>query len=204
MRRPSAIATLLLAIFVAAPAAPAAAKGLVGLSVCGAKGCVDRSNLVSAGGARQPDALLDAGDSVADPGQAPFLRLKMHIGDGGRQFGTETLIYLPGLQWVRAGDGTWHRPRPTVAAAFRRAARGVPTLPASTLRPFEPSRAMVDEVVATPPAPARAGNPTFVRHQSGDEGPGMMLLGGIAAAVALALATAGVAVRVRRGRPATG
>jgi hypothetical protein len=201
----SVIATLLLAIAiaVAVPAAPAAAKGMVGMSVCGANGCVDRSNLIGRPGSRQANALLDMGPSVADPGQAPFLRVKMHIGDGGQHFGTETLIYLPGLQWVRSDNGTWYRLPAAAAATLRRAARGVPTLPAPALRPFRPSPAVVAEVVATPPAPAAARTPAPTGGRGSDGGPGVGLLGGIAAAIALA-AAAGVAVRMRRGRPATG
>jgi hypothetical protein len=202
MRRASAIATAVLAAAFALPAAPAAAKGLVGMSVCGAEGCVDRTALVG-GGRDDAEGLLDAGTSVADPGRASFVRLKMHIGDPatGEAFGTTTLIYLTRSGLIRAEDGTWHMPGPEAATLYKRAAHHVARFPASALKPFRPpplAEGRVDETFspASKPAPDTAAD-----DGGGSDFPAG-LLGG--AAAALVLAAAGAFFLTRRGRPATG
>jgi hypothetical protein len=198
MRRAPALATVVLAAAVAVPAAPAGAKGLVGMSVCGANGCVDRSYLVGGGG-RDAEALLDAGTSVADPGRGQWVRLKLHIGDPAtrKAFGTDTLIYLTTSGLIRAADGTWHQPGPEAATLYKRAAYNVPRFPASTLKAFRPPEGRVVETV-TPAQqqPARGG----AAHSGGDFPAG--LVGG--AAAALLLAGGAAFVMLRRGRPATG
>jgi hypothetical protein len=202
MRRMPAIATALLAAALALPAAPAAAKGLVGMSVCGAEGCVDRSALVPKGGGEDPHGLLDVGTSVADPGPGAFVRLKMHVGDPatGEAFGTSTLIYLTTSGLVRAEDGTWHMPGPEAATIYKRAAHHVARFPASALKPFRPPPVPEARVVetfspASRPAPATAGDGGGSDFPAG-------LLGGAAAAIVLAVG--GALVLTRRGRPATG
>lgn len=202
MRRTPAIATALLAAALALPATPAAGKGLVGMSVCGAQGCVDRSALVPKGGGEDPHGLLDVGTSVAEPGAGAFVRLKMHIGDPATRqaFGTSTLIYLTTSGLVRAEDGTWHMPGPEAATLYKRAAHGVARFPGSALKPFHPSPAVEGQVVetftpASKPAPAPAADGGGSDFPAG-------LLGGAAAAVVLAVA--GAFLLTRRGRPATG
>ena len=201
MRRTAVITTALLAAAVALPAAPAAAKGLVGMSVCGVKGCVDRSNLI-AGHRGDGHALLDTGPNVADPGRGAFVRLKLHIGDPktGEQYGNSTLIYLTNKALIRTEDGSWWMPNPEAATLYKRAARHVAAFPAKALKPFVPSAAAEGSVVETftparKPAPARAGDGGGSAFPTG-------LLGGGAAAIALAAAAA--FVLARRGRPATG
>jgi hypothetical protein len=198
MRRTPAIATALLAAALALPPASAGAKGLVGMSVCGAQGCVDRSALIGRAG---DDRLLDAGTSVADPGRGAFVRLKLHIGDPatGQAFGTTTLIYLTTSGLVRAEDGTWHMPGPEAATLYKRAAHHVARFPATALEPYRPSPALRGRVVETV-TPAHRPAPAIADGGGSDFPAG--LLGGAAAAVVLA--AAGAFALIRRGRPATG
>lgn len=200
--RPALLATTLLtAVMAAAPAAPAAAKGLVGLSVCGARGCVDRSALLGGGSQRDrlhdPVGFLDPGLTVNDPGRAPFVRLKLHIGEPGvkRSMGTSTIVYLPGRRLTRIDDGTWRRPDGAAAKLYRRAAKGVAPLPARSLKPFEPTGPPVPEV-----APPHPSAPAAAAHTDGGIPAGV--IGG--AAAALALAGLAAFALTRRGRPATG
>jgi hypothetical protein len=201
-RTPAVFFLLLLAAVAAAVSGtPAAAKGVTGLSVCGADGCVARSAPPAA-----LASLLDAGDSVADPGREPFVRLKMHVGDGGRTFGIVTVIYLPRAGLQRREDGTWGRPYPGAAALLDRLTRGVRTLPASALKPYVPTGPPVPEASSVS---ARA---PLVQHAADTPGggPSGLLVAAVAVAgAALAVALTAVALaRRRRGgsarRPATG
>jgi hypothetical protein len=209
MRRSSAlIAGLIAAALVAA--APASAKTLVGMSVCGAKGCVDRTDRI---GPQSPDGgLMDVGAvSVADPGKAPFVRLKMHIGDrpGGQTFGVSTLVFLPKPGLVRNEEGVWLRLPAANAVQLRALARGVALLPAARLAPHRPRPvAPVATVYEVVPAPASAPVPTRARAAGGGAGGTPIVLvaglGGGAAAAGAAL----VLLRRRRHAitetPATG
>jgi hypothetical protein len=200
MHRTPAIAAALAAAAVALPASPAGAKGLVGMSVCGADGCVDRSDMVGKG--RDAEALLDMGVSVADPGRGAFLRLKMHIGDArtGRQFGTSSLIYLANKGIIRTGEGTWFMPHPDAATLYQRAARGVARFPATALEPYVPPKSDQGRVAETSTPARRPAAATA--HDGGGPGFPAGLLGGAAAAIVLAGAAA--FAMARRGRPATG
>jgi hypothetical protein len=144
-RPTTAVLMLLLATVAAAVrTAPAAAKGITGLSVCGADGCVAR--------AVRPAAfisLLDYGTRVADPGRAPFVRLKEHVGDVGQTVGVTTVIYLPHAGLQRRDDGSWARPQPEAVALLQRLTRGVRPLPASALRPYKTSGPPVPESSAS-------------------------------------------------------
>jgi hypothetical protein len=201
-RIPGVLVLLMLAAIAAAvPVAPAAAKGMTGLSVCGADGCVDRSARPAA-----LASLLDYGMSVADPGRAPFVRLKEHIGDGGQTFGTTTVIYLPGAGLQRRDDGSWALPYPEAAALLKSLTRGVRPLPASQLKPHKTSGPPIPEAPRWTPGAA-----TVVRHAgatggSGDDPSGLLIAAG--AALAVALGTLAVVRRRRSGaalrRPAIG
>lgn len=200
-RPTTAVLVLLLLATVAAavPTAPAAAKGITGLSVCGADGCVAR--------AVRPAfiSLLDYGTSVADPGRAPFVRLKEHVGDGGQTFGVTTVIYVPHAGLERRDDGSWARPQPEAVALLQRLTRGVRPLPASALRPYKTSGPPVPESSASVPPP-------LVLHDDAARAPGGgnpsgVLVASAGAALAVAL-TALAVLRRRRGgafrRPAIG
>ncbi|MEA2340274.1 MAG: hypothetical protein QOG11_351 [Solirubrobacteraceae bacterium] len=197
MRRATALLALLAAA-VLAPAGPAAAKELTTLSVCGADGCVNRTERL-ADANRGHDGLLDVGTPMADPGAAPFVRLKLGIGDGrGRVFGRDVMVFVPRSGLVRAADGVWYRLPPAGLAFFRAAARGVARLPASRLPPppAPPPAPPAEPTVAAPPAHHPAVAPA-----RGDAGPSAGLIVGLAA-LALALAAGGsLAWRRHRARP---
>jgi hypothetical protein len=177
-----------LAAAAALTAAPAGAKGITGVSVCGADGCT--------AGHQDPATLaplLDWCTDVADPGRAPFLRIKQHIGDGGQTFGITTVIYLPGSGLQRhEEEGVWTRPYPDAARLLKRLTHGVRPLPARQLLPHQTSGPPVPEA---PKAPAVAA-PTAA--STADGGPtGAILAAG--AVLALALGLAALALRRRRG-----
>jgi hypothetical protein len=200
-RRSACLAVLLAACaVVAGPAAPAPAKGLMGLSVCGANGCVDRSDQLGAGD--EMEALVDGGgESVADPGPAPFLRLKEHFGDGKQEFHTATVIFLPSSGLQRFDDGVWRRGTPASRAILRRLTRGVRPLPAAQLKPFEPTGPPVPEADAAGASGAGAGADPAA---SGDGGTSPAAWIGGAAALLLALAGGAAVWRRRRGGGPTG
>src|SRR4051794_4974202 len=91
LRRRLALVLAVAAAGLAVPAAGAQAKGLVGLTVCGADRCVDRTPLVRARATLAED-LLQGGVMVADDLPAPFVRLEERIGDGGKAFGAATSV----------------------------------------------------------------------------------------------------------------
>jgi hypothetical protein len=185
-----------LAAAAALTAAPAGAKGITGVSVCGADGC-------TAGhlNPRTLGPLLDWGTDVADPGRAPFLRIKQHIGDGGQTFGITTVIYIPGSGLQRhEEEGVWTRPYPDAARLLKRLTHGIRPLPARELLPHRPSGPPVPEAPKTPAVAAPTASSTA------DGSPGAILTAG--AVLALALGLAALALRRRRGggsgRPAIG
>jgi hypothetical protein len=188
---------LLVAAATALTATPAGAKGITGVSVCGADGCTaghqDSATLTP---------LLDWGTEVADPGRAPFLRIKEHVGDGGQTFGITTVIYLPRLGLLRhEEEGVWTRPYPDAARLLKRLAHGVRPLPARQLLPHRPSGPPVPEA---PKAPAVAA-PTAASTADGGSPGAIVAAGGV---LAVALGLAALALRRRRGggsgRPAIG
>jgi hypothetical protein len=197
MRRATAVLALLAAV-VLAPAGPAAAKELTTLSVCGADGCVSRTDRL-ADAKRGHDGLLDVGTPMADPGAAPFVRLKLGIGDGrGRVFGRDVMVFVPRSGLVRAGDGVWYQLPPAGLAFFRAAARGVARLPASRLPPppAPPPAPPAEPVAAAAPAHHAPAAPA-----GGDGGPSAALVVGLAAFAVAVAACASFAWRRRRAGP---
>jgi hypothetical protein len=197
---------VMLALVAAAvlPSSAAHAKGLTGLGVCGASECVDRTDEVRSH-ATLAEALVASGDSVADPGPAPFVRFKEHMGDGGEEFGVATVVYFPTLGIQRFDDGTFHRVTPRLRRSLARLVRGVKPWPAGRLEATEAPAAAADTAApvgaskAQPPAP-RGG--AAAADGEGGGVPTVAWLGGAAAAILLALL--GVAAVRRGGRPATG
>ena len=144
--------TILAAATTAALPATADAKGIAALTVCGANGChpVDRA-AVRAGF----EAFRRAG---APRGAEPFftIRARARVSSG-------EVVEVFSLDWLpRAGltrpyaERTWTRPAPVLAAALRRAARGLAPHPAAELGSVSdgPPVARVVEVYA--PAEPRA------------------------------------------------
>jgi hypothetical protein len=205
---------LLVAAATALTATPAGAKGITGVSVCGADGC--------RAGHQDPATLaplLDWGTEVADPGRAPFLRIKQHVGDGGQTFGITTVIYLPGLGLQRhEEEGVWTRPYPDAALLLKHLTHGIRPLPARQLLPHRPSGPPVPEAPNAPAvaAPTASAAPTGAGTADGGSTAAPTADGGstgaivaAGAAVALALALAALALLRRRrgggsGRPAIG
>ncbi|MBI5106835.1 MAG: hypothetical protein HZB46_17935, partial [Solirubrobacterales bacterium] len=137
---PAAAAALVLAL-----AAPAAAKQLESLEVCGPTTCIDRT----ADAGDDPHRLMDAGAPYDGAVRAaPFVQLRIGIGDGsGEVFGHTTLRFVPDAGLLLAEDGTWLQPPPDVAALLRRLSGGVDRFPAARLPGTTPVR-------ATPPPAA--------------------------------------------------
>src|SRR3954454_15752421 len=128
---PRRLATAVLAALAVLAVAPGAApaKGLVGLTVCGAHRCVDRTGAVRSS-TSVSEGLIEYSVTVADPGPMPFVRLHERLGDGGGEsFGTTTVAYLPRVGALRFEDGTFHRVTPALRRSLRRLLRGVRPLP---------------------------------------------------------------------------
>jgi hypothetical protein len=191
-RRCRRLAVLGAVVAAVVPAAGAQAKGLTGLTVCGTNGCVDRTALVTHDGALLED-LLQGDATVADPGPARFVRFAEHMGDGGEEFGTAKVGYLPDLGIQRFEDGTFHRVSADGRRALARVVAGVTPWAAP-----KPNVAQAAAPVAAAASPAAGDG-------DGDGGIGPGAVAGIVAAVA----AAGVALlvmmsrRMRRG-PAPG
>jgi hypothetical protein len=184
LRTAQALAAAFVLTAAALPAA-ADAKGITTLDVCGRNGChqVDRA-AVRAG--------FEAFRPALPPRRAePFftLRAKARVASG-TVVEVASVVWLPRAGLTRPdGERAWTRPAPLLAAALRRAARGLAARPAAVLGSVSdaPPEARVVEVYA----PARTATRT---ESSGPAWPA-----GAVAAAAL-LAGAGVAVRRRTRR----
>jgi hypothetical protein len=182
----------LAALLVLPPAVPA--KGEIdSLTLCGAGRC----HGVPGDGARR--GLEDGATSAPAPEHAePFLELRIAVRpQAGKHVPGFSLRYLPGAGLLRGEDEfgpVWTQPAPALAAALKRAARGLPRKPPALLGPLRaaPARARVVEVVQ-PPADADAGD--------GGELPWPLFAGG---AAALALGLAAITTRRIRRRRASG
>jgi len=167
--------------------APAAAKGVIKATVCGADGC--RAVAVRAHDPALVEMGAEAdGPSASGPG---FVRLHITIGEGkDAAHGVKlTQLYVPArdLLAVREDSGgwVWTTPLPAGSRALQRAARGVRPIPARRLpRAALPTR--------RPPAAAR---PAAVDTAGASGTPsGWLLAGG-----ALLVVAAGFVAR-RRSR----
>jgi hypothetical protein len=183
--------TILAAATTAALPATADAKGIAALTVCGANGChpVDRA-AVRAG--------FEAFRRAGAPRRAePFftIRAKARVSSG-------EVVEVFSLDWLpRAGltrpyaERTWTRPAPVLAAALRRAARGLAPHPAAELGSVSdgPPVARVVEVYA----PAQVADDGNGARQGTDTTAPIAIL----AAALLAVAALAGRRRVRRDRP---
>jgi hypothetical protein len=140
------------ALFALTLPAPAGAKGLVSLSVCGTNGCHttrDESRL---------EPLMNA-IPQADPGRlGPFFKLRIGIGEPGQRgaLGHVESQWIPSLGVIRGQDGPlagYTLPQPATARLLRRMSTGLHAFPAAKLhRVGDPNDAQVAEVVPAPPA----------------------------------------------------
>jgi hypothetical protein len=184
--------TALLAVPTSAPA-----KEVASLALCGTSGCHGVKGEAARRGFEN-----GASAAPAPRGPEPFLQLrvsiKAHEGEGIPGF---SLDYLPRAGLLRERDESGHavftRPAPALAAALRRAARGLERKPASklgSLRTAPAAHAQVDEVFA----------PAGSRDSGGSSGGGVPWPLPAAAAAALGLGLAGLARRRVRRRRAAG
>jgi hypothetical protein len=141
---------LVAAVMAAAVAipAPAAAKEIVGLTVCGASGCAtERGDSISGSlheGPSGPLGGMGAAVSPAEPG--PWYRGFVLAGEGGKVYGRIPFYYVPDAKLiVLPGAGaqttTWQPATSAWRAAIQRVADGTKPFPAPTI-----SRVSVDGV----------------------------------------------------------
>jgi hypothetical protein len=181
--------------------ATAGAKEVGSLALCGTDGCH------GVNGSKAKQGFENGATEAQSPARAePFLELRVRIrAHEGERIPGFSLRYLPTAGLLRSTDergyAAWTRPAPALAAALKRAARGLRPKPAAllgSLRAAPPAQAQVDEVFV-PRVDRDAGS------GGGDGVPPLVLAGG-GAALALGLAAFGVQRRRRRSaaRPAIG
>jgi hypothetical protein len=139
------------ALFALFSAAPASAKGLVALSVCGSNGCHST---------RDRQELADAMDAIpqADPGQvSAFFKVRETIGEPGQPdvIGRVDSLWMPTIGVIRGEEGPtagFTLPTPQTKRVLLRLARGLRAFPAAKVPPGTgvAGNARVDEVVAAP------------------------------------------------------
>src|SRR5688572_1545674 len=174
-------------------AAPAVAKEIEEMTVCGAGGC---TKVTSSGDAH---AMLEGGAVSDAPASAPFYRIRLGIGDGsGKVFERFSILYVPSADKVRAIDGQWMNTTTATERALDRATRGQRPFPAKRLN-TAPGEAAETIGTSLPPeivTPGDDGPPT-----GGGGVPAWLIV--LAAGGGLALVGAGAAWSLRR-RPSGG
>jgi hypothetical protein len=199
MRRPARVAVVPAALAAAlALAAPAGAKEISALTLCGAGG---QCHQVRGEHARQ--SLMDGGSFMTSSPdrRAPFFSVVATITEPGGQgiIGRFTVRWVPSAGRIRSagefGRPMWTRPDAAMTRALRRAAEGLKPKPAARLGTLyvPPPKAKLTEVV-NPPAPAQAA-----AHRGGAPTAVLVTVGAL-----LATALAAGAIARRRRRPATG
>jgi hypothetical protein len=143
-RRLAPIVLALAALAVLAPAAHA--KELVALQTCGPGGCrdVDDPSRVAGG-------VIEGDPSDPPSRSAPFVRLRIGVGDGAEVVTRFSTIFVPAAGLMQAEDGSWLRPDAATVRALRRLAGEQRLFPASALRLPDLPRT---EVPAGPPPAA--------------------------------------------------
>jgi hypothetical protein len=146
------------ALFALSLPAPAGAKELVSLSLCGANGCHTT---------RDKHALDGAMDSIpqADPGQvSAFFRIRETIGEPGQPdvVGRVDSIWMPSIGVIRGEEGPtagFTLPTPHTKRVLVALARGLTAFPVSKLPPATgvAGNARVVETVPAPPASTGSG-----------------------------------------------
>jgi hypothetical protein len=133
-----------------AVAAPASAKELVSLSVCGANGChttKDRAELQRA---------MNVQSQAAPDHAAAFYRVRGTVGEPGRHdMGVMRSQWIPSLRLLRNDDGPlveFSLPYPETQRLLNRLSQGLEPFPAAKLGPIngQAQQANVDEVVEPP------------------------------------------------------
>jgi hypothetical protein len=147
-----ALLTVLLASL--AIAAPAAAKEVVSVTVCGVGDCATSKN------ADLMSGMIDIGPPTTGPkAPVPFYRVTTAIGDGDEVFGRVQSFWVPSAGRLLAEDGSWLAVRPDVDRALQRLTRGLATLPAAQLPGFPAADADVTQPRPAAPVNSESGLP---------------------------------------------
>ena len=150
--RPLAPLTVLLVSL--AVAAPATAKEIQSVTVCGAGGCSTSKDPALMSG------MIDVGPPTSAPkAPAPFYRLTMAIGDGHEVFGRVQSSWVPSAGRLLAEDGNWLAVRPVVGRGLVRLAADLAALPAAELPGFPTADANVTPPRPAPPVASSSGPP---------------------------------------------
>jgi hypothetical protein len=180
-----ALTSALLLLF----AAPASAKELSKVTVCGADGCVDRT-------ARATHAVAEGGP-LGDPLRrpVPFFVIRIGFGEepGGRIVHRVAMRWFPASETLYGADGKWMNALPHTQRALRRLTRGVEPRPAGKLPP--PGKPLSDGV--TGQLPPRTIAPPPAEEERGGGGPSAAL---VAAPAALLVGLVALGARRRRRR----
>jgi len=193
----SARSRLALAVMAAAlvvPAAPAAAKGIASVSVCGAEGCTMVAHAERGTNdcpACSAEEILTELPGTAYPTRrAPWVRVILAFGAPGEPHGSERVLYAPELRLAARsnghGDWAWFEPSPVALEIVERLVRGIAPYPAAAM----PLGIDPPSVPTTP----TQGPP------AADSGDAPLLAGGAAAILALLLGVAAFTTRRRRRR----
>ena len=126
------LAVVVLAVLAAAPSA--AAKEIQSVTACGAGDCATSK----AGGLLL--AMTDVGPPADGPAsQAPFYKLTVVVGDGGKAVGRFESWWDPSAGLLLGEDGTWMAVRPALGRRLNRLTRGLAPRPAARLPGVRPT-----------------------------------------------------------------
>ena len=175
---------VLLALALLALPAPAAAKELGPVKVCGADGCTDVTG-------RATHAVFEGGPPTAGPTVAePSFVLRLSIlDDRGRAVEALENRWLPGSGLLRGDDGTWMSLRDSQEREFARLTDGIAPHPASAMGRYELA-----------PEPTREPVARASGEEDGDGGGGAGIALAVAAPAAAAIGLAAILARRRRRR----
>ena len=198
----SRIALLLTIPLLALTAAPAAAKELGKVSICGADGCVDRT-------AGATHAVLETGSVRAAPRKAePYYVVRIGIAEemSGKVVHRFDTRWLPRAGLLRGADGVWMTALARTQRELRRLSAGIEPRPAGSRPPKAPANAPLQDDGGPLPAGGDSLPPEVVsappareEDRGGDGGGPSAMLVAAPAALLLGLATL-AARRRRRGR----
>jgi hypothetical protein len=164
-------------------AAPATAKEVQSVTVCGVGDCAMSKDPQLTSG------MIDVGPPTSRPkAPAPFYRVTMAIGDGHEVFGRTQSSWVPSAGRMLAEDGRWLAVRPAVGRGLHRLTAGLAALPAAELPGF-------------PTAPADVALPRPATRVTSSGEPPMVAL--VAVGLLLAAVAASATFRVRRSRSAS-
>ena len=180
--RPAVLIAVAVTVVLGAPAAPAGAKGIVKLAVCGPAGCVDRTR-AAVNGTGDPHLLMDAGTPVAGASVVASRSCGCGSASGtgrvARSTGASRWRSCRARATCAARTARGRSSRPPARAALRPLTVGVPRFPAARLG------------LGPAPAPVRSTG----TRASGDDGTPWGLIGGAVVALAAAAAAAFVVRR---------